>query len=178
MKFAETPLKGAFLIDLEQKEDERGFFARLFCAKEFGERGLETQFQQVNNSASQFAGTLRGMHYQLPPHEEVKIVRCIQGSLYDVILDLRPHSGTYGHHFGYILSEKNRTMMYVPKGFAHGFLTLEPNSELLYLVSTPYSKEHERGIRFDDPTFAIAWPTPPKHISERDQQHEDFIYRR
>lgn len=177
MKFVETSLKDAYLIDLDLKEDQRGFFARLFCAEEFQELGLESNFVQVNNSASSQPYTLRGMHYQIAPSEEVKIVRCIQGSIYDVIIDIRPASPTFKQAFGAVLNSNNRTMMYVPRGFAHGFLSLEPYSELLYLVSTPYSKEAERGIRWNDPSFKIAWPHAPKYISERDQQHEDFIYR-
>lgn len=174
MKFIPTPLEGAFLIDLEKRSDERGFFARLFCTEEFAKHGLETVFLQANNSMSVDKGILRGMHYQLPPAEEVKLVRCIQGSFYDVIIDLRPESETYGKWFGEVLSQTNRRMMYVPRGFAHGFLTLEPNSEVLYMVSTPYSKHLERGIRWNDPTFNIQWPETPTIVSERDQQHPDF----
>ena len=177
MKFAKTPLQDAYLINLDLKEDERGFFARLFCSSEFKELGLENTFVQVNNSASVHPYTLRGMHYQIPPHDEVKIVRCIEGSLYDVIIDIRPNSPTFKQAFGTVLSAKNRMMMYVPRGFAHGFLSLEPHSEVLYLVSTPYSKEFERGIRWNDPSFRIEWPNTPQHISEKDQQHEDFIHR-
>lgn len=178
MKYAELPLKGAFLIDLDLKEDSRGFFARVFCSNEFTERGLESHFCQVNNSLSVHAGTLRGMHYQIAPFEEVKLVRCLTGSLFDVILDLRQDSPTFGESFGTILTASNRKMMYVPKGFAHGFLTLEPNTEIFYFVSQNYSKEAERGVRWDDPAFKIKWPHLPKFISERDQQHEDFIHRR
>lgn len=174
MIFHRTPLESAFLIDLEKRGDERGFFSRLFCAQEFGQHNLESQFVQANNSYSREQGTLRGLHYQLPPHEEVKLVRCIRGSFYDVILDLRPHSKTFGKSFGAVLSADNRLMMYVPKGFAHGFLTLEPESEVLYFVSTYYSKESERGIRWDDPRFAISWPGEPVVISERDQNHPDY----
>jgi dTDP-4-dehydrorhamnose 3,5-epimerase len=170
----ETPLKDAFLIDIEKYSDERGFFARMFCAKEFSAQQLESQFLQANQSFSKEKGTLRGLHYQLPPFEETKLVRCIRGSFYDVILDLRPHSKTFGHFFGATLSAENRRSMYVPKGFAHGFLTLEPSSEVLYLVSAYYSKEHERGIRWDDPQFDIFWPDKPVVISERDRLHPDF----
>jgi len=174
MKFIEAPLKGAYLIELEPREDERGFFARLFCSEEFQKRGLESRFVQVNNSASVHAGTLRGMHYQLPPHEEVKIVRCIRGSLYDVIIDLRPSSPTYKQSFGAFLNSDNRAMMYVPKGFAHGFFTLEAHTELLYLVSEAYSKEAERGVRWNDPAFKVDWPGIPLHLSERDRLQGDF----
>lgn len=174
MIFNETPLPGSYVIELEKRGDERGFFARLFCVKEFADKGLESTFVQVNNSFSKDKGTLRGLHYQLPPCAETKIVRCIQGSFFDVILDLRENSPTFGKSFGAILSKENRHMMYVPKGFAHGFLTLEPNSEVLYLVSEPYSKELERGIRWNDPHFKIEWPEYPTVISERDQHHPDF----
>lgn len=174
MQFNPTPLKGAFTIDLQKKEDERGFFARLFCTDEFAKHGLDSGFVQANNSLSKDQGTLRGLHYQIPPAAETKLVRCIQGSLFDVILDLRQDSPTFGQSFGTVLSQANKTMMYVPKGFAHGFLTLEPNSEVIYMVSTPYSKEQERGIRWNDPRFNIVWPAVPQVISERDAVHPDF----
>lgn len=174
MRFIETPLPGAYLIEMNKKEDERGFFARFFCSNEFQEKGLEGNFVQVNNSLSKQKGTLRGMHYQLAPHSEVKVVRCIKGSFYDVILDLRTDSPTFGQSFGAELSHENRTMMYVPRGFAHGFLTLEPESEVLYLVSHPYSAHSERGIRWNDPRFAIRWPEEPIVVSDRDVAHPDF----
>lgn len=174
MKYTPTPLEGAFLIDLDKRGDERGFFARMFCMEEFATNGLETSFVQANNSSSVKAGTLRGLHYQLEPMAEVKLVRCVRGSFYDVILDLRLGSATFGKSFGAVLSAENRTMMYVPKGFAHGFLTLENDSEVLYLVSQFYSKDLERGIRWNDPFFNIAWPDVPKVISERDNSHPDF----
>lgn len=174
MKFIPTPLKNAFLIDLEKRGDERGFFARTFCIEEFKKHGLEPAVVQANCSLSVDKGTLRGLHYQLSPKEETKLVRCLSGALYDVILDLRPDSPTFGHSFGALLTPENRTMMYVPKGFAHGFLTMEPNTEILYLVSEYYSKELERGIRWDDPRFNIEWPETPVVISERDRTHPDF----
>ncbi len=174
MRFNPTPLQSAYTIDLEPKSDERGFFARAFCAKEFAQYGLETEFVQTNCSYSAHKGTLRGMHYQLIPMDETKLVRCIRGSLYDVILDLREKSPTFGHSFGTVLSAENRTMMLVPKGFAHGFLSLEDHTEILYMVSQYYSKELERGIRWDDPRFAIKWPEAPVIISERDQKHPNF----
>ena len=169
-----TPLKDAFLIDLEKKSDERGFFARFFCIEEFAKHGLETRFVQANNSASVHKGTLRGMHYQLHPKGETKLVRGIKGSLYDVILDLREGSETFGKSFGAVLSADNRSMMYVPRGFAHGFLTLEDDSEVLYLVSEFYSKELERGVRWDDPHFNIKWSIAPAVVSERDKSHPYF----
>jgi dTDP-4-dehydrorhamnose 3,5-epimerase len=145
-----------------------------YSAEEFAQHGLESNFIQANNSLSNSTHTLRGLHYQLEPHAETKLVRCIQGSFYDVIVDLRPGSSTFGQSFGAILSSNNRLMMYVPQGFAHGFLTLEDNSEVLYMVSSQYSKSLERGIRWDDPFFNIQWPATPKIISERDASHPDF----
>jgi dTDP-4-dehydrorhamnose 3,5-epimerase len=174
MRFLPTPLEGAFLIELEPKGDQRGFFARLFCSDLFAKHGLESSVVQVNNSASAEKGTLRGLHYQLEPKAETKLVRCIRGSLYDVILDIRPDSPTFGQSFGAILSSSNRLMMFVPKGFAHGFLTLDDDSEVIYFVSQAYSQELERGIRWDDPSFNIQWPMTPKVISERDLNHPDF----
>lgn len=174
MRFHQTPFKEAFLIELEPKEDERGSFGRLFCAEKLAEQGLQSHFVQANHSHSTHTATLRGLHYQLPPKEEVKIVRCLRGSFYDVILDIRPHSPTFGQSFGAVLSASNHTMMYVPKGFAHGFLTLEPDAEVLYFVSEFYSPEHEKGIRWDDPLFAISWPKTPEVVSKRDSLHPNF----
>lgn len=169
MKFIPLPLEGAFLIEPEKRGDERGFFARIFCEKEFAQHGLETQFVQMNNSLSAEMGTLRGLHYQKAPMQEAKVVRCIQGEVYDVILDLREGSSTYGKHFGAYLNPENRLMMYVPKGFAHAILTTKENSELIYFVSQHYSPECESGIRWNDPAFAIAWPIEPRVISEKDK---------
>ncbi|MBA3815728.1 MAG: dTDP-4-dehydrorhamnose 3,5-epimerase [Parachlamydiaceae bacterium] len=174
MIFHKTPLENAYLIDIEKKIDERGFFARLFCNEEFAKHGIELHFIQANNSLSREAYTLRGLHYQLEPEAEVKLVRCIQGAFYDVILDMRPFSTTFGKSFGAILSADNRQMMYVPKGFAHGFITLEPNSEVLYMVSSPYCKHLERGVRWNDPYFNIDWPATPLVVSERDAAHPDY----
>lgn len=174
MRYNETPIKGVYLIDLEKRSDERGFFARMYCREEFAHQGLDTQFLQANNSASVHKGTLRGMHYQLPPKAETKLVRCIRGSIYDVVLDLRPNSLTFGKSYGATLSADNRLMMYVPKGCAHGFLTLENDAEVFYLVSETYSKEQERGIRWNDPRFQIKWPFAPSVVSDRDQAHPDF----
>jgi dTDP-4-dehydrorhamnose 3,5-epimerase len=174
MKFNPLPLQGSYLIELDQHQDERGFFARIFCQEELAQLGLETQVVQANNSLSYAKGTLRGLHYQLEPMAEIKWVRCIQGAFFDVILDLRPDSPTFGKSYGAILSAENRQMMYVPRGFAHGFLTLAENSEVLYLVSQMYSKEFERGIRWNDPFFNIDWPIVPQVISDRDKSHPDF----
>jgi dTDP-4-dehydrorhamnose 3,5-epimerase len=174
MIFSETPTPGAFLIDLEKRGDERGFFARAFCEKEFADGGLVTRFVQVNNSLSAQKGTLRGMHYQLAPMAETKLVRCIRGALYDVILDLRPGSPTFGQSFGTELTAENRRMMYVPKGFAHGFITLADDTEAFYFVDEVYSPAYERGIRWNDQRFQISWPVQPTVLSEKDANHRDF----
>jgi dTDP-4-dehydrorhamnose 3,5-epimerase len=174
MRFSETPLKGAYLIDLEKRGDERGFFARFFCELEFGEHGLATRFVQVNDSLSAQRGTLRGMHYQLPPSGEVKVVRCVRGSIFDVIVDLRPKSSTFKKWFGHELTAENRTMMYVPVGFAHGFLTISNDAEALYLVDSFYSPNDERGLRYNDPTIGIEWPFEPVVVSAKDAAHPDF----
>ena len=174
MRFTPLPLAGACLIDLEKRGDDRGFFARFFCEDEFARHGLCEKFAQINNSLTAKKGTLRGMHYQLPPAAEVKVVRCIRGALFDVILDLRPHSPTFGQSFGAELSAENRTMMYVPEGFAHGFVTLEADTEALYLVTAPYAPAAERGIRFDDPKFGIRWPVPPVELSDKDRKWPDY----
>ena len=174
MIFNETPLKGAFTIELDKRGDDRGFFARLFCINEFDAVGLDRNIVQINNSLSAMKGTLRGMHYQLEPKAETKIVRCIRGALYDVILDLRQDSPSFGQWFGAELTAENRRMMYVPKGFAHGFLTLEANTEAFYMVTEFYAPEMERGIRWNDPRFRIEWPLEPAVISEKDGNQRDF----
>lgn len=174
MIFNSTPLKDAFTIDLEKRGDDRGFFARFFCVDEFSKAGLESRFVQVNNSLSTTRGTLRGMHYQLGDSAEVKIVRCIRGKVWDAIIDLRPDSPTYSKWFGAELSDENRRMMYVPRGFAHGILTLTDHAELLYLVSNFYAPSAERGIRWNDQAFAIDWPIRPTEISQKDGAWPDF----
>jgi dTDP-4-dehydrorhamnose 3,5-epimerase len=174
VKFVETPLSGAYVIDLEKSEDDRGFFARFFCEREFADHGLETRFVQMNNSLSRERWTMRGLHHQLEPAAEVKVLRVLSGALWDVILDLRTDSATFGRHFGVELSAENRRMIYAPRGFAHGFLTLAPKTETLYLVSAFYSPERERGIRWDDPHFAIKWPAEPVVVSDKDRNHPDF----
>jgi dTDP-4-dehydrorhamnose 3,5-epimerase len=174
MRFVAMPLAGAYMIELEQRGDERGFFARLFCEREFASAGLDSRFVQINNSLSKDQGTLRGMHYQLGEAAEVKVVRCVSGALWDAVLDLRPESPTFGQSFGAELSAENRRMMYVPRGFAHGFLTLEPDTEALYLVSAFYAPERERGVRWNDPRFGITWPAEPLVISDKDAQQRDF----
>jgi dTDP-4-dehydrorhamnose 3,5-epimerase len=174
MLFHETLLPPAGLIEIEKRGDDRGFFARIFCAQEFANFGLEHKFVQANNSFSARRGTLRGLHYQLPPAAEVKLIRCIRGSFYDVILDLRPNSGSFGQWFGAELSANNRLMMYVPQGFAHAILTLEDDSEALYFSSAFYASEQERGVRWTDPRFAIRWPISPSEISAKDSSWPDF----
>jgi dTDP-4-dehydrorhamnose 3,5-epimerase len=162
--FTKTPLEGVWVIDLEKRGDERGFFARVFDDEEFGARGLATQWVNVNNSLSAQRGTLRGMHYQLPPAAEVKLVRCIRGAFFDVALDLRT-----GQWFGVELTAENRRMLYVPEHCAHGFLTLADDTEALYLTSAHYSPEHERGARWDDPAYGIDWPSQPAVLSDKDR---------
>jgi dTDP-4-dehydrorhamnose 3,5-epimerase len=174
MKFNETPLSGAFTIDLERRGDDRGFFARMFCENEFSEAGLETNFVQVNNSLTAKRGTLRGLHYQLPPASEVKVVRCVRGALWDVIVDIRPGSSSYGKWYGTELTAENRRMMYVPRGFAHAFLTLRDDTEAIYLVSAFYAPDRERGLRWDDSAIGVDWPEKPTEISEKDAAWPDL----
>jgi dTDP-4-dehydrorhamnose 3,5-epimerase len=172
--FEETPLPGAYLVTLDGLEDERGFFARQFCAREFGDRGLMRQVVQVNTSYNRSRGTLRGLHYQLAPRAECKLVRCITGAVHDVIVDMRAGSETFGRSFGHELSPVNRTMMFVPRGFAHGFITLADSTELLYLMDEYYAPELERGIRWNDERFSVVWPLAPQSLSPRDATHRDF----
>ncbi len=175
MKFTKTSLPDVYVIDLEKRQDERGFFARTWCRKEFENLGLDTEFAQANLAFSNKKKTLRGMHYQVAPHAETKLVRCVRGAIYDVALDMREDSPTYKHWFGLDLTAENRKMLYVPKGFAHGYLTLEDNSEVLYQVSEFYAPESERGLRWDDPAFAIQWPkTENLLISEKDAGWGNF----
>jgi dTDP-4-dehydrorhamnose 3,5-epimerase len=174
MLFHTTPIDGVTVIELQPRGDERGFFSRVFCTDEMAAAGLPSAIAQVNNSASRSTGTLRGLHYQLPPHAESKTVRCIKGSVFDVALDLREGSATFGRHYAIELSAGNRKMLHIPKGCAHGFLTLEPDSEVLYFVDAPYHAKGERGIRWNDPEFAIAWPFLPSVISDRDLAHPLF----
>jgi len=174
VEFRETPLQDAWLVEPTGRQDERGFFARVFCVDEFGAAGLETNYVQINNSLSRKAGTLRGMHYQLPPAAEVKVVRCIRGAFWDCIVDLRPDSPTFARWFGVTLSAENRSMLYVPRGFAHGFITLTDDAEALYLVSDAYAPERERGLRWDDPFFGIEWPREPIELSAKDKAWPSF----
>lgn len=174
MIFTETPLKDAFLIDLERREDERGFFARCWCRREFGQHGLHAVPVQCSTSFTKVRGTLRGMHYQIEPFQETKLVRCTKGSVYDVIVDIRPHSPTYRGWFGTVLSADNRRSVYAPEGFAHGFLTLEDDVEVFYQISQYYSAEHARGFRWNDPAFNISWPVDITVMSPRDRAYADF----
>ncbi len=174
MKFSETIIPGAYTIELEKIEDSRGFFSRLFCEREFDELDLHKNFKQVNNSYSKYKGTLRGIHFQIKPKSESKLVRCLKGSLFDVIIDLRKGSPTYKKWFGDILSSENRKMMYVPEGFGHAFLTLEDDTEAIYFVSESFSPEHERGLHWDDKNIGIEWPIKPIIISEKDSKNPLF----
>ena len=174
MIFTETALQGACLIDLERAEDDRGFFARSWCANEFAQHGLETQLVQCNISFNRRKGTLRGMHFQVEPHAEAKVVRCTMGAIYDVILDLRPASPTYKGWIGVELSVENRRALYVPRGFAHGFQTLVDDTEVFYQMSEFFHPESARGVRWDDPCFQIEWPDNQPIVSPRDQAFPDF----
>jgi len=172
MRFTETKLTGAFIVELDRLEDERGFFARAFCAGEFEEHGLVSSFVQANNGFSVRSGALRGLHYQLPPATEAKFIRCIRGAIWDVIIDMRSESPTYLQHVGAELSAANRCALFVPEMFAHGYQTLVDDSETLYLASAPYTPGSERGVRYDDPALAIEWPLPVADVSTKDLSWE------
>ena len=168
MQFEKTPIDGVQVVHLDRRTDERGFFARVFCENEFGAANMPMRIAQINNSLSARAGTLRGLHYQLPPSAETKVIRCLRGAIFDVALDIRPGSPSFGEWFGARLDEENRDMLTVPRGCAHAILTLEPNTEILYLVDNFYDPASERGIRWNDPTIDIAWPIEPVEVSEKD----------
>ena len=168
MRFHETPLKGAFLIDLEPIKDKRGFFARSWCSREFELRGLPTRLAQCNISYSRFRGTLRGLHFQTPPHAEAKVVRCIRGAAFDVVVDLRYQSPTFSQWFAVELTADNRRAMYIPEGFAHGFQTLEDDTELFYQMAEFYHADAASGLRWDDPQVQIDWPAKKPIISDKD----------
>jgi dTDP-4-dehydrorhamnose 3,5-epimerase len=174
--FTETKLAGAFVIELERRTDQRGFFARTFCQQEFEAHGLNSQVVQCNVSFNKRKGTLRGMHYQLAPFAEAKLVRCTSGSIYDVIIDLRPASATFKQYFAVELSAENRRMLYIPEDFAHGFQTLQDDTEVFYQMAQQYSAEHARGVRWNDPAFGIEWPDGERIIIERDQNYPDFVW--
>lgn len=169
MKFHPLSIEGAFRIELERRGDARGFFARMVCAEEFAAQGLATRWVQMNTSFSREKGTLRGLHFQRPPRAEAKLVRCLRGAILDVIVDLRSGSPSYGQHETLRLDDDNRAMVYIPPGFAHGFQTLEPDTELLYLHSEVYSPDHEGGVHHADRDLGIAWPLPPVALSDRDK---------
>ena len=176
MIFTETKLPGAYLIEPERIADERGFFARTWCRREFATHGLSVELAQCNVSFNPRRGTLRGMHYQAAPHAEVKLVRCTMGAIYDVIVDMRPDSATFRQWVAAELSAENRRMLFIPEGFAHGFQTLEDNSEVFYQISAFYAPESARGLRWDDPALAIAWPPAEQRvISPRDAAYPDLV---
>ncbi len=168
MIFTESSLPGAYTIDMVRAQDERGFFARSFCAEEFAARGLPSEMPQSSVSYNVRKGTLRGLHYQTPPHGEAKLVRCTAGAVFDVIVDLRSDSPTQRLWFGAELTADNRRAIFIPKGFAHGFITLRDDTELLYMISVPHAPESESGLRWNDPTLAVQWPIEPVVISARD----------
>ena len=169
MRFVPTALAGAYMIEVEPHEDSRGFFARTFCAREFAEHGIEINFVQCSVSMNRTRGTLRGMHYQLPPAGEAKLVRCTAGAIRDVIVDLRQNSPTYLQHFSVELTAQNRCALYVPKTFAHGFQTLEDDTEIFYQMSEFYAPDKSAGVRFDDPKLGIQWPLPVAAIADKDR---------
>ncbi len=174
MKFIETKLRGAYIIDLERQEDERGFFARTFCQKEFEAHGLNPTFVQCSISYNKHTGTLRGMHYQVAPMAESKLVRCTRGAIYDVIIDLRPDSSTYCQWVAVELGGDNYRMLYIPEFLAHGFQTLEDDTEVFYQMSQFYEPEYAQGVRWDDPAFGIEWPISNPTLSEKDISFKVF----
>ncbi len=174
MKFEKTKLEGAYIVDLNLLQDDRGFFSRIFCRKEFEQHGLIPDIMQGNMSWNKTKGTLRGMHYQHDPYQETKFIRCTRGAIYDVIIDLRKDSPTYKQHIGVELTADNRRALFVPKDFAHGFITLQDDTEVFYLVSQSYQPGSEGGIRWDDPQFQIQWPLSPSCISPKDASWPDY----
>jgi len=174
MLFTETDLKGAFLIEPERREDSRGFFARTWCEKEAVAHGINPRVVQCDISFNRRKGTLRGMHYQKPPFEEAKLVRCTMGAIHDVIIDLRRDSPTFKHHLALVLTAESRRMLYIPEGFAHGFQTLEDSTEVFYQMSQFYAPDCAAGVRWNDPAFGIEWPDDTRIINERDQTYPDF----
>ncbi|MBT7690636.1 MAG: dTDP-4-dehydrorhamnose 3,5-epimerase [Gemmatimonadales bacterium] len=170
-----TPLAGAYTVALERREDERGFFARAFCRDEFTAAGIEPDLAQANLSYNRLKGTLRGLHYQVPPYRETKLVRCVAGSLFDVIVDVRPESPTYREWFGVELSAANQLAVFVPRGFAHGLVTLQDDTSVFYMASEFYAPDSEAGLRWDDPRIGIDWPIEPTVISEKDRAWPDHV---
>lgn len=174
MIFVRTKIEGVFVFELEPRRDDRGFFARQWCAEEFTRAGLNPAIAQINTARSTAAGTLRGMHFQLPPHAEAKLVRCTRGAVFDVAVDLRPDSPTFLQWFGTDLDEESGRMLYIPEGCAHGYQTLTPNTDLTYQASVPYAPKCAGGVRYNDPAFGIIWPQPVKVISQQDLTWPDF----
>jgi dTDP-4-dehydrorhamnose 3,5-epimerase len=175
VRFVETDLAGAYVVELDEHADERGFFARIWCEEELAAAGLVPELAQCSLSRNTSAGTLRGLHFQRPPHEEAKLVRCVRGAIFDVIVDLRPGSPTHGAWFGTELEERTGRALYVPPGFAHGFQTLVDDVDVLYMISTPYAPDAASGVRWDDPALAIDWPPAERRvISERDRAWPDL----
>ena len=174
MIFTATPISGSYIVEIEANSDERGFFARTWCSEELSRAGLVASLSQCSVSCNLHAHTLRGMHYQISPDIETKMVSCRKGSLFDVIVDLRPESSTYTNWFGTELTADNYRSLYIPPGIAHGFLTLEDNTEVFYQISGTYAPSSGRGVRWDDPAFSIAWPTTPAVIADRDRKYPDF----
>jgi dTDP-4-dehydrorhamnose 3,5-epimerase len=175
MIFTQLNLEGAYLIQIQRHEDERGFFARTWCQREFSEHGLNPRLVQCNLSYNKKLGTLRGMHYQDAPFQEVKVVSCIKGAIYDVIVDIRPGSPTFGEHLGVKIDAQTHDMLYVPEGFAHGFLTLADETQVFYLMSEFYAPDYARGFRWNDPSFKLRWPSEVRVISQRDASYQDFV---
>jgi dTDP-4-dehydrorhamnose 3,5-epimerase len=175
VKFIKTSLPGVFIIEIEPIKDERGFFARSWCQQEFQRHGLDATIVQCGISLNKKRGTLRGLHYQDKPYEEVKLVRCTMGSIYDVVVDLRYNSPTFKQHLSVELNDLNYRMLYIPKGLAHGFQTLKDQTEVFYQMSQFFSKDHARGVRWNDSTFSIQWPLPITYISTKDRAYGDFV---
>jgi dTDP-4-dehydrorhamnose 3,5-epimerase len=174
MRIVETPLAGVFMLEPEKLGDERGFFARVWCSDELAARGLCSSWVQSSISFNEKAGTLRGMHYQAPPHEETKLVTCTAGAVFDVVVDLRRGRSTFLEWFGVELTSGNNTTLYIPRGLAHGFVTLEDASMVEYHMSESFHPETTQGVRWDDPAFGIQWPREPGIMSLRDREHPDF----
>jgi dTDP-4-dehydrorhamnose 3,5-epimerase len=171
MIFTESPLPGAFLVDMAPIADERGFFARAYCDQEFAAKGLSTELRQCSVSYNTREGTLRGLHHQGAPHEEHKLVRCTSGAIFDVIVDVRPQSSHYRRWFGTHLTAQNHRSLFIPPGFAHGFITLSDDAEVYYMISVPHAPEYAQGFRWNDPAFSIEWPLAPSVISPRDASY-------
>lgn len=174
MIYTKTPIDGVVVVDIEKREDDRGFFARTFCEEEFRQHGLESHIAQCSTALSVRRGTLRGMHYQREPHGEVKLVRCVRGGVYDVVVDVRPKSPHFRRWFGVELNANNRRMLYIPRGVAHGYLTLEDDTEIAYQMSTAYNPDAAIGVRWNDRAFGIEWPFEPTVMAERDRSYADF----